>query len=151
MNAVADIFLPEQSNDVQAVLNYTRSTGIRPVNYTFDPPPGVPRNSGEVDARTVTIYDARAARGLSLDVSGFEAITHGSSLREFSSFQDGEAVKSIDYPEVRQSAFTARCAAETQYRNPCAVVLVSRHARRTDTAHHRPFALRAGRALAARK
>jgi hypothetical protein len=86
--------------DVRAVLNYTRNTGVRPVNYTFDPPPGVTRNSGEVDARTVTIHDARAERGLSLDVSGFELITHRSSLQEFSAFRDTQAVESVDYPEV---------------------------------------------------
>jgi hypothetical protein len=60
MNAVADDYLLQRATDVRALLNYTRNTGVRPVNYTFDPPPGVPRNSGEVDARTVTIHDARA-------------------------------------------------------------------------------------------
>jgi hypothetical protein len=100
MNAVVDEFLLRASTDVQAVLNYTRNTGVRPRNYTFDPPPGIPRNSGEVDARTVTIHDARAERGLSLDVSGFELVTHRSSLEEFSAFQDPDAVKFVDYPEV---------------------------------------------------
>jgi len=71
MNAVIDEALAEVSTDVEAVLNYTRNNGVRPVNYTFDPPPGVPRSSGEIDARAVTIRDARRARGLGLDVSGF--------------------------------------------------------------------------------
>jgi hypothetical protein len=62
MNAMLDV-----PADIEAVLNYTRNTGIRPVNCTFDPPPGLPRNSGEIDARTVKIYDARRVTGLSLD------------------------------------------------------------------------------------
>ena len=39
---------------VEAELNYLHNTGLRPVNYTFGPPPGVPRNSGEIDRRRVT-------------------------------------------------------------------------------------------------
>jgi len=100
MNAVVNDIPPGFSHDVRASLNYTRNTGTRPVNYTFDPPPGLPRNSGEVDTRLVTIHDARAARGLSLDVSGFELVTHRSTLQSFAGFQDPGAVKAIDYPEV---------------------------------------------------
>ncbi|MGO9933829.1 MAG: CmcJ/NvfI family oxidoreductase [Steroidobacteraceae bacterium] len=85
---------------VEAVLNYTRNTGVRPVNYTFDPPPGVPRNSGTVDARSVTIRSARGVRGLKLDVSGFEMIEHRSFLTDWISFQDPALVKAFDYPEV---------------------------------------------------
>ena len=58
---------------VRAVLNYTRNTGVRPVNYTYDPPPGVPRNSGEVDPQWVTINNARLFEGLALDESGFDS------------------------------------------------------------------------------
>jgi hypothetical protein len=90
----------ESSTEVRAVLNYTRRSGLRPVNYTFDPPAGVPRNSGEADARTVTIHDARPASGLSLDVSGFELLDHRSSLKAFAEFQDENLVKTVDYPEV---------------------------------------------------
>jgi hypothetical protein len=100
MNAVAKEFSPAASFDVKATLNYTRNTGVRPVNYTFDPPAGVPRSSGEVDARTVTIRDARRERGLWLDASGFELIGHRGSLQDFKAFQDPEAIKAIDYPEV---------------------------------------------------
>ncbi|HLZ99632.1 MAG TPA: CmcJ/NvfI family oxidoreductase [Steroidobacteraceae bacterium] len=88
------------SNDVEAILNYTRDTGVRPVNYTFDPPPGVPRNSGEVDARRVLIRDARQVSGLTLNVAGFELIQHRSGIADWESFQDSELVKAFDYPEV---------------------------------------------------
>src|SRR5580704_15542662 len=100
MNAVAKEFSPSVSSDVRAILNYTRNTGIRPVNYTFDPPPDVPRNSGEIDAHTVTIHDGRRHRGLWLDGSGFELLAHRATLREFKEFQDPAAVRAIDYAEV---------------------------------------------------
>src|SRR5260370_24679122 len=94
---------------VRAVLNYTRNTGIRPVNYTFEPPPGVPRNSGEIDARTVTINDARRVNGLELDVSGFELLGHHSSLTDWNSFRDAERVKAVDWTgETYSVAFNPR-------------------------------------------
>jgi hypothetical protein len=111
MNAMVKDFSRKVSYDVQAVLNYTRANGVRPVNYTYDPPPGVARNSGEVDARTVTIHDARRERGLWLDAGGFELIAHHGTLRSFADFQDAQAVKQIDYPEV-ESAFKLATGAE---------------------------------------
>lgn len=99
MNAViAERF--SESRAVRAVLNYTRNTGVRPINYTYDPPQGVPRNSGEVDARTVTIRDARQVAGFGLDVSGFGLLHHHSTLRHWEDFQDSGRVKAVDYPEV---------------------------------------------------
>lgn len=100
MSALIDESTVDQPTEVRALLNYTRNSGVRPVNYTFDPPAGVPRNSGEVDARTVTIRNARGFRGLTLDVSGFETIWHRSTLTDWASFQDSERVKTLDYPEV---------------------------------------------------
>ena len=99
MSAVIDEAI-EDFTTVRAVLNYTRNTGVRPVNYTFEPPPGVPRNSGEIDARTVTINDARRVNGPKLDVSGFELLDHRSSLTDWDSFRDAERVEAVDYPEV---------------------------------------------------
>jgi hypothetical protein len=99
MSAVFDETVAELGS-VQGSLNYTRNSGVRPVNYTFDPPAGVPRNSGEVDARTVTIHNARRETGLALDVSGFEMIEHRSSLKDWAAFRDADRVKATDYPEV---------------------------------------------------
>jgi hypothetical protein len=106
MNAILKTPFVPPSTNVEAILNYTRNTGVRPVNYTFDPPPGVPRYGGEIDARRVTIHDARIARGLSLDVSGFELITHHSSLKQLTQFQDERAVRAVDYPEVEAALRT---------------------------------------------
>jgi hypothetical protein len=111
MSAVIDESRVGFSTDVEGVLNYTRNTGIRPVNYTFDPPPGVPRYSGEVDARTVTIHDARRVTGLGLDVSGFELIRHRSTLTDWVSFRDDQRVKAIDYPQV-EAALKAHTGAD---------------------------------------
>jgi hypothetical protein len=99
MSAMIDDWIDE-SREVDAVLNYTRNNGVRPVNYTFDPPPGVPRSSGEIDARTVTIHDARRVRGLALDVSGFEMIPHRSSLTDWARFKEAGQVTAVDYPEI---------------------------------------------------
>jgi hypothetical protein len=104
MSAVSAVIDEEiaraSSTDVAAVLNYTRNTGVRPVVYTYEPPPGVPSNSGEVDARTVTIHDARRVDGLRLDTSGFELLRHRSTLTEWTAFQSRATVEAIDYPEV---------------------------------------------------
>ena len=111
MSAVIDEIALAPSTDVHGVLNFTRNTGVRPVSYTYDPPPGVPRFSGEVDARTVTIHDARRAGRFTLDVNGFELISHRSTLTEWAAFRDGERVKSIDYPEV-EAALKAHTGAD---------------------------------------
>src|ERR1700679_2187122 len=100
MSALIDDSAADQPTEVRAQLNYTRDIGVKPVNYTFDPPAGVPRSSGEVDTRTVTIRNARSFGDLRLDVSGFEAIWHRGTLTDWQSFQDTERVKAIDYPEV---------------------------------------------------
>jgi hypothetical protein len=100
MSALIDESSIDQPTEVRAELSYTHNNGVRPVNYTFDPPAGVLRNSGEVDTRTVIIRNARRFRGLTLDVSGFETIWHRSSLTDWTSFQDIDRVKAIDYPEV---------------------------------------------------
>jgi hypothetical protein len=100
MSALIDDSPADQPAEVRAVLNYTRDIGVKPVNYTFDPPAGVPRSSGEVDSRTVTIRNARGFRDLTLDISGFETIWHRSTLTDWESFQNSERVKTIDYPEV---------------------------------------------------
>jgi hypothetical protein len=101
MSAVLDVRpTAEQPVSVQTTLNYTRNTGVRPVNYTYDPPPGVPRGSGEVDARSVTVRNARLYDGLGLDSSGFELVAHHSALRDWAHYQDAERVKAVYYPEV---------------------------------------------------
>lgn len=133
MNAVIATPHVDSSTDVEAVLNYTRNTGVRPVNYTFDPPAGVPRNSGEVDARAVIVHDARRARGLALDVSGFELISHHSTLTDWTSFRDSGRVTSVYYSEA-EAAIKARTGADK--------VLIFDHTLRDSTAQPGKAALR---------
>jgi hypothetical protein len=123
---------PSQA-DVQAELYYTRNTGVRPVNYTYDPPPGVPRSSGEADRRTVTIHDARGVAGLALDSSGFELIGHRSTLTDWAAFRDEEQVRRIDYPEV-EAALKRHTGADK--------VLIFDHTLRDSTAEPGRAALR---------
>lgn len=111
MSAVLREIDEQHPHDVDAVLNYARDTGTRPVSYTFDPPAGVPRYSGEVDPRTVRILDARAVSGLTLDASGFELLRHSGTLTDWASFQDPERVKAVDYPEA-QAAIRAHTGAD---------------------------------------
>jgi hypothetical protein len=112
--------------DVETTLNYTRKSATRPVNYTYDPPEGIPRSSGESDPRTVTIYDGRRTVGLGLDRSGFELIaTHKSSLVDWETFSDPDTVKTVDYPEV---------AAALRRRTGASNVLIFDHTLRDSTA-----------------
>ena len=88
---------------VQAELNYLRNNGKRPVNYTYEPPPGVLRNSGEVDTRRVTIRNARLAApagDLSLDSSGFQLVKHRSALADADDYTSEARIKAVYYPEV---------------------------------------------------
>ena len=99
-NAVIAAAPVDSSTDVEAVLNYTRNTGVKQVIYMSDPPPGVPRNSGEIDPRAVIVHDARRAGDLALDVSGFESISHHSALTDWTSCRDSERVTSVCYSEA---------------------------------------------------
>jgi hypothetical protein len=88
---------------VQAELNYLRNNGKRPVNYTYEPPTGVPRNSGEVDTRRVAIRNARLAApagDLSLDSSGFQLVKHRSALADADDYTSEARIKAIYYSEV---------------------------------------------------
>ena len=96
---------------LEAVLNYTVADGVRPVNYTYDPPPGVPRNSGQVDARRVTLRNARLYDGLGLDRSGFELSVHRSARTDWAAVLDPERVRAVYDPEV-EAALRAHTGAE---------------------------------------
>jgi hypothetical protein len=132
MSAVIEQSILDQPY-VEAVLNYTRNTGVRPVNYTFDPPAGIPRYSGEIEPRSLRIRNARLARSVGLDVSGFELVRHRSSLEDWESFRDAERVKAVDYPEV-EAALKLHTGAEK--------VVIFDHTLRDSTAQPGRSALR---------
>jgi hypothetical protein len=110
MSAVIQI-QADPVTDVEAVLYYTRDIGVRPVDYTFDPPHGIARESGEIDARFLTIHDARQSFGLGLDRTGFELLRHAATLGAWEAFQDPALVVAAEYPEVA-AALRARTGAQ---------------------------------------
>jgi hypothetical protein len=85
---------------VEALLNYIVESGEKPVYYAFEPPPGVPRQTGQFAPQFVAIQNGRAlAQELSLDKQGFELVNHESVVRDF---YDREEVQRVYYPEVER-------------------------------------------------
>jgi len=85
---------------VSGVLNYLIPTAEKPVNYTFEPPAGVPYNSGAYESRALLIHDGRPiADRLSLDEQGFALVKHRSAV---TNFYDEEEVRRVYYPEAQR-------------------------------------------------
>jgi len=85
---------------VGADLHYLGHMTERPRNYTFDPPPGVPRSNIVSETHRVPIHDLRGiAAEISLDREGFELIGHRSAVRNF---HDDEEVRAVYYPEAER-------------------------------------------------
>jgi hypothetical protein len=85
---------------VEATLNYLAPMAERPRNYTFDPPPGVPRSNSTHEAHRVPIHDARVvASDISLDREGFAVLNYHSAVQDF---WDEEELRRVYYPEVQR-------------------------------------------------
>src|ERR1700720_3616697 len=85
---------------VNARLNYLAEATPKPVNYAYDPPAGVPRQSGKYAAQTVAIYDGREMLSkLSLDTNGFVLTEHKTAVKDF---YDPDEVRAVYYPEVER-------------------------------------------------
>lgn len=85
---------------IDAQLNYLAPMAERPRNYTFDPPPGVPRSNSTREAHTVAIHDARpVASEISLDREGFAVLHQQSAVKDF---WDEDEVRRVYYPEVQR-------------------------------------------------
>lgn len=85
---------------VEAKLNYLVPTTEKPVNYTYDPPAGVPRNSGSSIAYTVPIYNGRAiASDFSVDREGFALVDHPTGVQDF---YDDDEVRRVYYAEAER-------------------------------------------------
>jgi hypothetical protein len=82
---------------VLADLHYLKPMAERPFNYTYDPPPGVPRSNTEHETHRVPIHDMRPIESeISLDREGFELLGHRSAVRDF---YNDEEVRAVYYPE----------------------------------------------------
>jgi hypothetical protein len=81
---------------VNARLNYLAEAMPKPVNYTYDPPAGVPRRSGKYVEHRVAVRNGREVLGkLSLDINGFVLTEHETAVKHF---YDCDEVKSVYYP-----------------------------------------------------
>ncbi len=71
-------------DQVEGLLTYLVNTGVRPVSYNYEPPPGVPIRSGRYEDRRVAVADGRLdpAR-YSLDEHGFQFRHDHSAVRDF--------------------------------------------------------------------
>jgi hypothetical protein len=85
---------------IDAQLNYLRPMADRPRNYTFDPPPGVPRSNTAHEGHIVPIHDARPlASDITLDREGFAVLHQKSAVQDF---WDEDEVRRVYYPEVQR-------------------------------------------------
>ena len=85
---------------VEGILNYLAPMAERPMNLAYDPPPGMPRATGEPEQHRVLIYDARpVAARLSLDSEGLAVVKHNSAVRDF---YDEDELARIYYPEAER-------------------------------------------------
>lgn len=85
---------------VEAELPYLAPSPTPPYRYTFDPPPGVPREVGELDHRRTRIWSGWIdGPALSLDREGFAIGTYPTPFRDFF---DPSAVERDYYPEMER-------------------------------------------------
>jgi hypothetical protein len=82
---------------VEASLNYFAGSSEKPVIYTYEPPPGIPRATGKSEAKPVIIHNARLERDLSLDRQGFQLVRQQTAVHDF---YDRTEVEEVYYPEV---------------------------------------------------
>jgi hypothetical protein len=83
---------------VEAALHYLAPMTERPRNYTYDPPPGVPRSNSVAETHVVPVLSVRPiAQEISLDREGFAVVHHNSAVRDF--YNDDE-VRRTYYAEA---------------------------------------------------
>jgi hypothetical protein len=85
---------------VEANLNYLIPMAEKPVNYTYEPPPGIARYSGNYQTYKLPIRNARSiSQDILLDREGFALTEHHTSVRDF---YDEDEVRNVYYPEAEQ-------------------------------------------------
>lgn len=75
-----------------AEMNYLAA----PRSYTHEPPAGEARTNVQPDPRRVTVRNARATNGISLDVTGFSLVDHEIAVTDFG---DERQIREIYHPE----------------------------------------------------
>ena len=90
---------------LRAELSYFVPDGNKPVHYAYTPPDGEPWESGQYEARTVEIVDARAVRNQpSIQREGFELWDAPTALVDY---HDPDHIRSVYYPELEALALLA--------------------------------------------
>ncbi|BAY21407.1 hypothetical protein NIES2100_11610 [Calothrix sp. NIES-2100] len=85
---------------VEANLTYLMPMTDRLVNYTYEPPSGIPRTNGIYQSHKLPIYNARSiSNNISLDRDGFGFTEHNTSVRNF---YDEDEIRQVYYPEAEQ-------------------------------------------------
>src|SRR5436309_11898723 len=83
---------------VEGLLNYLAPMAEKPMNLTYDPPPGVAGSTGIPEPHVMPIHDARPVAGrLTLDGEGLALIEHCSAVKDF---YDEDELRRVYYPEA---------------------------------------------------
>src|SRR3984957_19405198 len=88
----------ERLPHVEGLLNYLAPMAEKPMNLTYDPPPGVPRSTGVPEPHVMLIRCALpVASRLTLDGEGLALIEHRSAVKDF---YDEDELRRVYYPEA---------------------------------------------------
>jgi hypothetical protein len=91
---------PESLPSVRAKLTYSAPMKEKPFNYTYGPPPGMPRANTIPDEREVAIHSARPIEPeLSLDGEGFAVAPQKSAVADF---WDEDELTRVYYREMEE-------------------------------------------------
>lgn len=90
----------EVFDHVDATLNYLAPTAERPVNYTYEPPAGVPRSNTRPEPHSLPIRNARrVVPAPTLDREGFQLVAQRSTVRDFF---DEDELRRVYYGEAER-------------------------------------------------
>lgn len=99
-NQVLDRPISQELPYVEANLTYLIPMAEKLVNYTYEPPGGIPRTNGTYQTQKLPIYNARSiSEDISLDRQGFALTRHQTNVRDF---YDEEELRRVYYPEAEQ-------------------------------------------------
>jgi hypothetical protein len=97
---VLDKPIVEELPYVEANLHYLVPMAEKPVNYTYEPPAGIPRQNGIYQPQSLPIRNARSiVENLSLDREGFALTEHRTKVRNF---YDEDELRNVYYLEAEQ-------------------------------------------------
>ena len=99
MAVAAEKLEPRVFDQVEGVLTYLVDTGVRPVSYNYEPPPGVPQRSGIYAEHKMPVVNGRRwpEAAFSLDRQGFLFRRHETAVVDF---YDPAEIEQVYYPEI---------------------------------------------------